>query len=332
MIRVGIVKDWTYLKLFRQTPSGKMVWEDVQFFEEPFGTCDYVIVLNKPGKDTVINCIPDNLWSIMLEPPNEIYGWMHRGDISSARVYTTDPQLQDGRYRHGQPALYWLIQKDYDFLVSCLPLEKERNLSWITSNRKINRGHRLRMKFLSKLQNQIELDLYGWGLNYIKDKWDGLAPYRYSLAIENFSNSLYWSEKICDCLLAWTMPIYYGCTRITEFLPAEAMIKIDIHDPDCIEIVRQAVLSDAWRRNRDAIAYARNLILNRYQFFPFVVQEIRDHEAAASQTSNLPQDIFLPSKIRVQLDTFERLRRIWRYLTPVQLRSSIARIRYLFER
>ena len=332
MTKVGILKDWTYLKLFRQSPSGKGVWEDVQFLEDPTVTCDYIIVLNKPGKDTVVCCPKSNIWSIMLEPPNEIYGWMHRGDINSARVYTTDPRLQGERYRQGQPALYWLVQKDYDFLSSCPPPEKERSLSWITSNRTINRGHRLRMKFLDKLQRQMKLDLYGVGFNYIKDKWHGLAPYRYSLAIENFSNALYWSEKICDCFLAWTMPIYYGCTQINDFFPAEAMIRIDIRDPLCIEQIRQAVLSDAWKRSREAIAYARQQILNHHQFFPFIVREIRDYEAKIIETENLPQEVLLSSEIRTQLDKHEVMRRFWRKNTPAKLRSKIARIRYKFER
>jgi hypothetical protein len=47
------------------------------------------------------------------------------------------------------------------------------------------------MKFLRKIQkNNLEFDLYGRGFCSIEDKWDGLAPYRYSLAIENFSGPL----------------------------------------------------------------------------------------------------------------------------------------------
>jgi hypothetical protein len=91
-------------------------------------------------------------------------------------------------------------------------------------------------------------------------------------------------------------------------------------------------LSDAWQRNREAIAYSRHLILNHYQFFPFIVQEIRDYEAGHVQIENLPQEIFLPSKMHVQIDKMETIRRIWRKLTPVSLRRKIARFRYLFER
>jgi hypothetical protein len=118
-----------------------------------------------------------------------------------------------------------------------------------------------------------------------------------------------------------------------DYLPAEVVIRIDIRDPGCIEQVRQAVLRDAWQRNLEAIAYARQLILNRYQFFPFIVCEIRGFEAQPDHIiDNMPQEIFLSRNIQVPIDKHEALRRIWFMITSVCLRSKIARIRYLFER
>ncbi len=72
---------------------------------------------------------------------------------------------------------------------------------------------------------------------------------------------------------------YYGCTRITDYFPAEALIQIDINAPDVVEQIKSAVSSHAWQRNLDAIAYARELVLNRYQLFPFVAQQIRSFES-----------------------------------------------------
>ncbi|HEX3036792.1 MAG TPA: glycosyltransferase family 10, partial [Thermodesulfobacteriota bacterium] len=147
---------------------------------------------------------------------------MHRGLPSYHRIYTPDVEdLRGKRYIHRQPALPWLVNKDYDYLIDCGVPTKERCLSWITSNLRWLPVHRARMHFLESISEQIEFDLFGKGFVYIEDKWDGLAPYQYSFAIENYRNPYYWSEKIADCLLAWTMPIYYGCTRIIEYFPSE---------------------------------------------------------------------------------------------------------------
>ena len=48
-------------------------------------------------------------------------------------------------------------------------------------------GHIKRRSFLQFIQNNasIDIDLFGRAVRAIEDKWDGLAPYKYSLAIEN---------------------------------------------------------------------------------------------------------------------------------------------------
>jgi hypothetical protein len=71
-----------------------------------------------------------------------------------------------------------------------------------------------------------------------------VSSYKYSFAIENFHNEYYWSEKIADCFLAWTMPIYYGCEYINNFFPLEAMIRIDINDPDVVEIIKESIATE----------------------------------------------------------------------------------------
>jgi hypothetical protein len=332
MTLVRILKDFTDLDLFRQTPGNTGVWKEIHFTEEPVESSDYVLVLNKPGVDATVRCPPEHIWAVMQEPPNEVFGWMHRGDPSYARVYTTDPRLQDGnRYFQTQPALAWVVDKDYDFLTRCSVPEKTHPLSWVTSNKSAFRGHRLRMRFLQALQSRVEFDLFGAGFQFIKDKWDALAPYRYSLAIENFSNAYYWSEKLADCFLAWSMPIYYGCTRITEYFPAEAMLIIDIHDPDSVDQVSAAIKSNAWERNLEAIAHARQLVLDKYQLFPFITQEIHAHEAESPGHLHMMKDTFIPSNPRVHLGHKERLQRFWRRVTPTSLRRSLGRVRQFFE-
>jgi hypothetical protein len=331
-ILVRILEDFTDLDLFRQTSGHLGVWDEVHFTEEPVESSDYVLVLNKPEADTTVRCPPDHIWAVMQEPPNETFGWMHSGDLSYARVYTTDEQLPaSARYIHSQPALGWRVEKDYDFLVRAGVPEKTRSLSWITSNKATFQGHRRRMRFLQALQSQVEFDLFGAGFQFIEDKWDGLASYRYSLAIENFSNAYYWSEKLADCFLAWSMPVYYGCNRITEYFPPESILTIDIQDPHCVDQVRDVVQSKAWENNLDAIACARQLVLDKFQLFPFITQQIRAHEAESPGHPHNMEEIFIPSVPRVPLGYKERLRRLWRWITPTSLRRSIGRFRQLFE-
>jgi hypothetical protein len=254
---------------------------------------------------------------------------MHRGNASFHRIYTQDSSLNSARHIHSQPGLPWHINRDYDFLINCAPPEKPKSLSWVTGSGNSWKGHRLRMRFLDTIKNQIPFDLYGRGFSVLADKWDGIAPYRYSIAFENFSGVHYWSEKISDCFLAWTMPIYFGCPRITDFFPAESMIMIDPADPNVVERVRQAVESDAWLRNRDAIAHARELVLREYQFFPFITREIRTQRARNGLLMGGQMPVTIPGRPTPPMSA-GKAARVVLYETPVHLLWRVRRkIRYL---
>ncbi|HEX3053269.1 MAG TPA: glycosyltransferase family 10 [Aggregatilineaceae bacterium] len=301
MTLVRIVKAWTWPDLNRQTPGGQGVWQDIQFSLDPVAQADYALVLNRAAADTTLQTPPGHVWAVMQEPPNEISQQMHFGDKVYDRIYTCDPQLHGRRYIPSQPALPWHVNREYDFLKQVPPPNKTRSLSWITSALKVTRGHRTRMLFLDRLRSAIEFDLWGKGIKPIDDKWDGLAPYRYAIAIENFSNSLYWSEKIADCFLAWTMPIYYGCTHITDYFPPESLIQIDIENPDVFEQIQEAVASDRWTQNQDAVAYARELVLDQYQLFPYITGQIHHHQEQGCAEQNQYRPVTLPSVLQPPL-------------------------------
>lgn len=279
---VRIVKSAWHRPIFmRQTPAGEGLWDGVQFTLEPVEHCDYLILLNRPPENITVLCPPEHVWSIIHEPPVGLRKAWHINPSYSFRMFTTDVERSGKEYIHSQPAIFWGVDRDYDFLASCMPLEKTEQLSWITSRQTNLKGHRARMAFLASIQGKLDFSLWGRDFNPIDDKWDGLAPYRYSMAIENYSNAFYWSEKLADCYLAWCMPIYYGCTRITDYFPADSMIQIDIHEPEAaIDKIKEAIACNAWQRNLDAIAHARSLILKRYQFFPLMARHIGHFESS----------------------------------------------------
>jgi Glycosyltransferase family 10 (fucosyltransferase) C-term len=281
MKNIGVIKNWDYkLDLLRQTPAGQGIWEDCQFTLNPTDRCDYLIVLNRSRQDVVITVPPEQVWAIIQEPPNEVFKPFHRGQRAFSRVYGQDISLRSPRHIHAAPALPWFIHKTYDDLIRCNIPEKTKTVSSIMSRNAWFSGHRKRLIFLEQLQHHLDLDLFGWGFHFIEDKWDALAPYRYSIVVENHQGLFYWSEKLTDCLLSFTMPIYYGCTNIYDFFPKEAIVSIDIASPTVFEEIQAIVHSDLYWQNLDAIIEARNLILNQYQFFPFVHHEIQAFEAA----------------------------------------------------
>lgn len=131
-----------------------------------------------------------------------------------------------------------------------------------------------RFVLMNKLKGHFKdkLDWYGKGNIYIKDKTDGLYPYKYSIAIENSIHQDYWTEKIADCFLSYTMPIYFGCPNITDYFDKDAMILLNNIDDfmDVINIIENAIDTNLYEKNIDKIIESRNKILYQYQLFPVI--------------------------------------------------------------
>jgi len=60
----------------------------------------------------------------------------------------------------------------------------------------------------------------------------------FSVIIENTSHHNYFTEKITDCILMKTIPIYWGCSNINKFYNIEGIIKFE-NDDDFIEKINQ---------------------------------------------------------------------------------------------
>lgn len=58
----------------------------------------------------------------------------------------------------------------------------------------------------------------------LDDKLGTLADYRFSICYENAVFPGYITEKLFDCMLAGTVPVYWGAPNITKHVPAECFI------------------------------------------------------------------------------------------------------------
>ena len=296
---VRIVKDWNReTPMFRQTPNNDGIWEDIQFTFEDIERCDYLIVCNRPPYDLKVNCPEGHKWLISMEPPIEEYSFCVNSFKYFDKIFTQrqNPVTKNLIFTHG--SLPWHIDVDYKDLMN-LDIGTSQQLeriSFVTSNLRTTEGHRRRQKFFDFMRNQnmIEIDYYGRGINEVENKFDALYPYKYSIAIESCSYDNYWTEKLADCFLSWTMPIYYGAPNITDYFPKESIIMIDLSNPnDSINTIMKALHEDKWSRNLEYLKIARDLVLNKYQFFPRMVSEIKNNKKFTGKNN----EVFIPSNL-----------------------------------
>lgn len=265
--------------IFRQMPSSSNKWNGVEFVSSA-ERADYLIVLNPYTKEDIkIETLTGKKWMITQEPPDKSNAYFEFYFKYFDKILT---QFSCENCYSSQPALPWHVDKNFDELkaINLKRGDKSKTLSWITSNKNIIEGHSKRMEFMDRIKEKsLEIDIFGKGINPISDKWDGLFPYKYTLAVENFSCRDYWTEKIADAYLSWCMPIYYGCTNISEYFPEDSYIQIDINKPDeAVKIINEAIENNLWEKNLQAVEEARNLILDKYQLFPFLYEKIMEDQ------------------------------------------------------
>lgn len=281
----------------KQTPNESRSWGELVAVTEPEKT-DYHIAFNEAA-DFLDR---DRLIVLPMEPPWYYSRNMSIDNIDALRTYSINdiykPQhwwvsknydyLLNSSPTSKKDKISWVtsdkgkrVNSLYLFLRKLIMnngLERYKQLIPFM-NRGPSDGHILRMDFLDRIVdvNPELIDLYGKGdfsspcyRGVVEDKWSGLAPYKYSLAIENYKGKNYFTEKITDALLSWCMPIYWGCTNLTDFLPENSYIWIDIEDPSAPEKLSRILGSNLWRQNLDAIAEARQRILNKYQIWPTI--------------------------------------------------------------
>ncbi|WP_207459128.1 glycosyltransferase family 10 [Azospirillum sp. SYSU D00513] len=274
---IAVVKSWDWPDLRRQLPGRELRWGGVRFTFDTGQPADAAVILTGAPAGTVLTCPPERVWLMMQEPPNEAFAAFHQAPPVFSRVYTTDDRLEGERYRKVPPALPWHVDRDYDWLSRCPMPAKDRHISCIASGKAIFSGHQARLRFLADLRKHLSFDLFGRGFCAVADKWDVLAPYRFSIAVENFRGPLYWSEKLADCFLAWTLPIYVGCTDIGRWFPRDAVISVDMDDTDAIARLLDTLSQpDLWESRLDALAEARRRVLDRYNIFAFLAAEFEE--------------------------------------------------------
>ena len=258
---------FAWLKRYAKHSDDQFVyWDEFAFSVEHLPECDALLIFNNPSKKIETVCYPENVIAFMMEPGVSAENpWMFKGLQQYASVYSPVNKSPNTILSHG--FLGWHVLPDWPELSALTVPAKEKKISCIASKLQQFKGHRLRLDFIKILKNEIPaIDFFGKGSNYIPDKMDGLLPYRYSIAIENTAAPYYFTEKITDCFLAYTVPVYYGCKNIGKFFPEKSFIQIDIEEPaKAIEKMRQVMEYDDWQERIPALQEARELALNKYQ-------------------------------------------------------------------
>ena len=270
--------DGSFFEEFKwRFPKQFPAFRDVKFVFDDNQQADIVVVLNYLKSDRRIRARRGGVWRWDNEGGVEKYR-----PVGFDRIFSHSNQIDPGLRTIAAPVLDWWVGKTFDELEALAAPEKSRLISAIASSKAMKEGHQQRAIFVSQLEEEFpQIDFFGRGREFeLQDKWDGLAPYKYSVAIENRSKPDYWTEKISDCFLSYTVPLYFGATNISEYFPRESFIWLPLENPELAKtIIRETIERDDWESRLPALIEARRRVLEQHSFvaqISFQVNQARE--------------------------------------------------------
>lgn len=184
---------------------------------------------------------------------------------------------------------------------------KTKMASIVTSLKKSQVEYQRRILFFEALINHFgtRIDYYGRDFSPIYEKLDAIAPYKYHICVENSVVNNYWTEKLADAWIAWSLPIYCGAPNILEEIPDPQGIEIiDIDNiPASIKKIEKIFRDDFYHTRMDAIKCCRDWVIQEVNPFKKVAEIIRNASPSILRIPKLtePYKIAPPKKRKKNL-------------------------------
>jgi GR25 family glycosyltransferase involved in LPS biosynthesis/glycosyltransferase involved in cell wall biosynthesis len=286
-ITVGIVTNWTdgdnvVRQWQRQFPNNG-AWKGVRLVPSDVDAAPhFTLVINHPRtEDLPINASESIVVHMEPREGTSRYGdWAQPNSARFMHVHSRD---------FATNFLEWHLDISYDQLATTSPT-KSADLSAIVTGKRLSPGHHFRLDLIHHLESIGQaIDIFGLDNNESfrnyrgalpwLDKREGLAPYRYTIAIENNSENNYVTEKLVDAILSECLPFYWGCPNLEDIIEPDSYIRLPLDDLEAsASLIQEAIANDEYSRRLPAIKRSKENLLNSLQIAPTISRLVRGHK------------------------------------------------------
>jgi hypothetical protein len=179
----------------------------------------------------------DNGLKMQINPNTQNYGWLCESKTIIGHLYVwcknNIDKLKENYIKVFTHDVELASMSDIFILTQCSGKSflnygeiypKSKLISMIASNKRMCSEHLYRQEIIKKFSGQC--DHFGRGFNKIKNKEDGLKDYCFSFVLENATYPNMFTEKITDCFMTGTIPIYYGIKNIGDYFNTDGIIML----------------------------------------------------------------------------------------------------------
>jgi hypothetical protein len=188
----------------------------------------------------------------------------------------------------------WQLPQTHDDLQALVNVPKTRGrcVACVTSSKRWDAGHTLRLDFLRFLETdgRVPTAIYGScedqgfatyagpaAANVDKDK--ALLPYKYYFMAENCAEPGFITEKLWEPLLTETLCFYWGAPDVGTYVPIGSYVWLPLDQPGgfnaAADIMATAVAEDWHTARLPAIRAARETVLSTYSMHAVIKRALR---------------------------------------------------------
>ena len=308
MLVVKVIGNYNGIEeiIKKLTGSEDGILNNIQFTTSDIKEADGILVLNEPYSKLEIKANKKMIFAAFQEPGKFLsHPYMYFNRKNYSKIFSPINFMDEKNVELSHGYLPWHITEDLKSLENGkLNINKTKLLSCISSNARRLKGHRLRYDFVEFLKKKnIECEFFGKGYRYVENKAEALEEFKYSIAIENENIDYYFTEKITDCFLSYTVPIYFGCRNIDKFFPENSFINIDLNRSFDwnYNMIKDIIKHDNYNDRIESLIEARKLVMTEYNIFYKISKEMKDFY---SLDKNLKKDLIILKPINSYLKYF----------------------------
>jgi len=234
-----------------------------------------------------VECIPQSqdelspINIIVFYEPNEYFG-KHDWVIQNKHLFNAILTWNDKVLNNCENAIYlpfghtWLQPDQYEKNHT-----KEFKIAHLCGALLKSHGHQMRHEILAR-KDELKVPTkffhtYGDRSNIERariDKEEIFSDSMFSVAIENFPHRGWFSEKILDCFLLKTIPIYWGCSNIDTFFNKDGIITFE--NPDDFIYVANQLTPQYYKSKKNAIEENWKLALQYVNYEKNIVDKVKE--------------------------------------------------------
>ena len=270
-----------------QTPKQSGIWKNISSTNNS-AEADYLIIQDYTNDNSLIEKFPKKkiiyfsrealdrniFFKYKKKKLNMFSFWNKSGYLFTKWIYSK--AIKKNFFQRTSP--FQGLMKNYDELKNIKP-HKKKKLCSILSNKKYNEGHITRIDFTKKFLENYKFDLYGTikfknsdMKKYNENKYKVLKNYKYCLGFDNQDSiDNFFGTQFTDAILSWCVPIFWCGTNLGKFFPQNSFIQFNARKPEIeIERIIKILDKDDYNKRLPDLKKARDLILNKYNFWPTV--------------------------------------------------------------